>query len=62
MGCFDAHPIWRLSHKSETEAHLWTQSPDADKRGSQDALPAGRVVSWIQDLTTIRVPRSIIAN
>ena len=49
MGCFDVHSIWRVSHRSETKFRLWTQSSDADKQGSQDALPVGRVVSWIQD-------------
>ena len=48
MGCFVAHPIWRVSHKSETEVRLWTQFLDADRQGSQDVLPARRVVSWIQ--------------
>ncbi|XP_075658771.1 uncharacterized protein LOC142628592 [Castanea sativa] len=49
MGCFDAHLIWRVSHRIETEVRLWTQSLDIDKQGSQDALPTGRVVSQIQD-------------
>ena len=47
MGCFAYHPIWKVSHKSETEARLWTQSEDAHNRGSQDALPTEHVVPWI---------------
>ena len=33
-----------MSHKSETEAHLWTQSSDIDSQGNQDVIPLGYVV------------------
>ena len=39
MGCFDDHPIWRVSHRSETEARPWIQSSDANKWGSQMRYP-----------------------
>ena len=47
MGCFAYHPMWKLSHKSETEACLQTQSKVAYNRGSQNALPSKCVVHQI---------------
>ena len=47
MGCFVSYPIWKASHRSETEACLWTQSKDAHNRSNQDAIPSGHVVPWI---------------
>ena len=47
MKCLASHPIWKVSHKSETEARLWTQFEDTHNRGSQDVLLAGRVVPQI---------------
>ena len=49
MRCLGAHPMWKVSHKREIETHPWTQSSDANKWGSQDALPAECEVSRIQD-------------
>ena len=63
MGCFNAYPIWRVSHRSEKKACLWTQSSDADKRGSQDALCGTCSISNTRSgVTTIRVPRSTVVN
>ena len=42
---FNNHPMKKVSHKRETEVHLWTQSSDMDTKDNQDAIPLEHVVS-----------------
>jgi len=36
----------KVSHKSETEDRLWTQSSNLDIQGNQDEIPSKHVAHW----------------